>query len=328
MEAATLSPQANNGDVEAGQNGHELLQEAVPEAQITEASDTAPVKSAFDVKSAPSAIAEDAVAKPPILEPPSTPPPAPTPEASKEVAAAATPEPPIKLTPAFTNGNGPASAALSPSTPAQPAHKASDSATPSVSELKTSISKRSSSGVPPLSPASNTASPAPTQPDGVSPSISVKELRKQLSTAADSPTPNPAPRFSNSGSGLTSPNGAVSTPSTSVSGVAPGQKLQKQRSTKDAVTPVVPRRSDHDQRNTTNAAQLLKLGAFKLQPLKDFVAYDELIKLRLEDGIDPTRKEDYLTEEEFAKVMGMSREAYGKMPAWRKTDAKKRTFLF
>lgn len=35
--------------------------------------------------------------------------------------------------------------------------------------------------------------------------------------------------------------------------------------------------------------------------------YDELIKLRLEDGIDPTRKEDYLTEEEFAKVCPLPR---------------------
>lgn len=35
---------------------------------------------------------------------------------------------------------------------------------------------------------------------------------------------------------------------------------------------------------------------------QDFVAYEELVKLRLEDGIDPTHKEDYLTEEEFEKV--------------------------
>lgn len=36
--------------------------------------------------------------------------------------------------------------------------------------------------------------------------------------------------------------------------------------------------------------------------MQDFVVYDELVKLRLEDGIDPTRKQDYLNEEEFQKV--------------------------
>jgi hypothetical protein len=34
------------------------------------------------------------------------------------------------------------------------------------------------------------------------------------------------------------------------------------------------------------------------------VPYDELVGLRLEDGVDPTRKQDYLTEEEFSKVSG------------------------
>lgn len=40
--------------------------------------------------------------------------------------------------------------------------------------------------------------------------------------------------------------------------------------------------TSHDKQNTVNASQLLKLGAFKLQPLVDFIEYTELIKLRLE----------------------------------------------
>lgn len=35
---------------------------------------------------------------------------------------------------------------------------------------------------------------------------------------------------------------------------------------------------------------------------QDFIPYDELVKLRLEDGIDPTQKQDYLNEEDFEKV--------------------------
>jgi hypothetical protein len=56
----------------------------------------------------------------------------------------------------------------------------------------------------------------------------------------------------------------------------------QQRRTTGSVAPAVI--SSHDKQNTVNALQLLKLAAFKLQPLVDFVAYEELIKLRLEVG--------------------------------------------
>lgn len=74
--------------------------------------------------------------------------------------------------------------------------------------------------------------------------------------------------------------------------------------------------------------QLLQLGAFKYQPLKDFLPYDELVKMRLEDGIDATRREDYLSEDEFAKVFGVSRDAFKQMPAWKQVQAKKKSNLF
>ncbi|GFH30156.1 HP domain-containing protein, partial [Haematococcus lacustris] len=60
--------------------------------------------------------------------------------------------------------------------------------------------------------------------------------------------------------------------------------------------------SPHDARNTINAAQLLKQKAFKFQPLKDWFPVEELVKLRLEDGIDPTCKEDYLEDSVFKEV--------------------------
>lgn len=50
------------------------------------------------------------------------------------------------------------------------------------------------------------------------------------------------------------------------------------------------RLSEHDRINTTNAVELLQSGAFKLVPGKDVLPYDRLITLRLEDGIDVTRK--------------------------------------
>lgn len=84
----------------------------------------------------------------------------------------------------------------------------------------------------------------------------------------------------------------------------------------------------HDKQNTVNAFQLLKLGAFKLQPLVDFIAYDDLVKLRLEDGIDPTRREDYLSDEAFATVFGMERDSFKALPAWKKQQKKKELNLF
>lgn len=86
--------------------------------------------------------------------------------------------------------------------------------------------------------------------------------------------------------------------------------------------------SEHDTANTANVALLLKQGTFKYQPLQDFLPYDDLLTMRLEDGIDVTRKEDYLSEEEFTKVFGMNREAFLKTPAWKRQQAKKKVSLF
>jgi hypothetical protein len=52
----------------------------------------------------------------------------------------------------------------------------------------------------------------------------------------------------------------------------------------------LPLLSEHDKVNTTNVAELLRTAEFKLVPGIDRVPYDELIKLRLEDGVDVTRK--------------------------------------
>ncbi|GLC37864.1 hypothetical protein PLESTB_001484200 [Pleodorina starrii] len=86
--------------------------------------------------------------------------------------------------------------------------------------------------------------------------------------------------------------------------------------------------STHDTKNTINVSQLLKAGAFKMQPLKDFVPYEELQRLRVEDGIDATRKEDYLSDTDFQTVFGMDRDAFKKLPSWKQAQAKKKANLF
>lgn len=86
--------------------------------------------------------------------------------------------------------------------------------------------------------------------------------------------------------------------------------------------------SEHDTANTANVAQLLKQGTFKYQPLQDFLPYDDLKSMRLEDGIDVTRKEDYLSDEDFKSVFKMTKESYATLPAWKRTQAKKSVLLF
>lgn len=48
--------------------------------------------------------------------------------------------------------------------------------------------------------------------------------------------------------------------------------------------------SEHDKVNTTNVAALLASAEFKLVPGQDVLPYEQLMTLRLEDGIDVTRK--------------------------------------
>ena len=56
-------------------------------------------------------------------------------------------------------------------------------------------------------------------------------------------------------------------------------------------------------------------------------SYGEL-KNKLPQGVDPTRKEDYLTPEEFQKTFGKTREEFAAFPAWKKIREKKRLGLF
>ncbi|WIA32227.1 hypothetical protein OEZ86_003075 [Tetradesmus obliquus] len=90
----------------------------------------------------------------------------------------------------------------------------------------------------------------------------------------------------------------------------------------------LPLLSEHDKVNTVNVAALLATAEFKLVPGIDRVPYEELIKLRLEDGVDVTRKEEYLSDADFKMHLGVDREAFEKLPQWKKLQLKKGKMLF
>uniref|UniRef100_A0A383VYJ2 HP domain-containing protein n=1 Tax=Tetradesmus obliquus TaxID=3088 RepID=A0A383VYJ2_TETOB len=90
----------------------------------------------------------------------------------------------------------------------------------------------------------------------------------------------------------------------------------------------LPLLSEHDKVNTVNVTALLATAEFKLVPGIDRVPYEELIKLRLEDGVDVTRKEEYLSDADFKMHLGVDREAFEKLPQWKKLQLKKGKMLF
>ncbi|XP_047735537.1 supervillin isoform X2 [Hyalella azteca] len=54
----------------------------------------------------------------------------------------------------------------------------------------------------------------------------------------------------------------------------------------------------------------------------------ELSALPAPEGVDPSRLEDYLTDDDFVKVMGKTREEFAGLPQWKQLDLKKKAKLF
>ena len=45
-------------------------------------------------------------------------------------------------------------------------------------------------------------------------------------------------------------------------------------------------------------------------------------------GVDISRKQDYLSQEDFQKAFGMNKEAFEKLKDWKKKDLRKKAGLF
>eukprot|EP00210_Caulerpa_lentillifera_P008831 g8427.t1 len=67
---------------------------------------------------------------------------------------------------------------------------------------------------------------------------------------------------------------------------------------------------------------------FKFKPLVDFFKLEELVDMKSEGGIDVTRKEDYLTEDDFEKAFGITRDKFKEMAFWRQKAQKQQLGLF
>jgi len=56
--------------------------------------------------------------------------------------------------------------------------------------------------------------------------------------------------------------------------------------------------------------------------------YEELKKRPLPTTVDPTLLENYLADAEFQKALNMTKDAFMALPAWKRTDAKKKAGLY
>ncbi|EGC37711.1 hypothetical protein DICPUDRAFT_46298 [Dictyostelium purpureum] len=62
--------------------------------------------------------------------------------------------------------------------------------------------------------------------------------------------------------------------------------------------------------------------------LKEIYSYEELLADPLPAGVDSTKLENYLSDEEFEKVFNMKRSEWEKIPTWKREPIKKSLYLF
>eukprot|EP01127_Copromyxa_protea_P017777 TRINITY_DN5465_c0_g1_i1.p1 TRINITY_DN5465_c0_g1~~TRINITY_DN5465_c0_g1_i1.p1 ORF type:complete len:878 (+),score=230.53 TRINITY_DN5465_c0_g1_i1:150-2636(+) len=62
--------------------------------------------------------------------------------------------------------------------------------------------------------------------------------------------------------------------------------------------------------------------------IRTVYTFAELTAATLPKGVDPTNKEKYLSEEEFASLFGMSKDEYEKKPSWKRETLKKQAGLY
>jgi len=58
------------------------------------------------------------------------------------------------------------------------------------------------------------------------------------------------------------------------------------------------------------------------------IPYSVLTSEELPENVDPSKKEEYLSDSEFQEVMGMDKEEFSLLPGWKKTNLKKSKSLF
>merc|ERR1712087_478499 len=64
------------------------------------------------------------------------------------------------------------------------------------------------------------------------------------------------------------------------------------------------------------------------EPMEYSLPYEELSKTDVPEGVDPTRKEQYLSDADFEKVLGSPRGVFNQMKTWKQQQLKRAAGLF
>ncbi|KAL9652279.1 hypothetical protein ABK040_011939 [Willaertia magna] len=81
--------------------------------------------------------------------------------------------------------------------------------------------------------------------------------------------------------------------------------------------------------NNKNLKELQLLGIDMLKEFnKKTYSYQQLLSENLPVGVDATKLEEYLSNEEFILVFGITRDEFLKLPKWKQEKEKKRVYLF
>jgi len=62
--------------------------------------------------------------------------------------------------------------------------------------------------------------------------------------------------------------------------------------------------------------------------MRDLYTYEELLSDPLPLGVDATKLEDYLADDEFEKMLKMNRATFKKLPIWKRENLKREVYLF
>jgi len=80
-------------------------------------------------------------------------------------------------------------------------------------------------------------------------------------------------------------------------------------------------------RHITGEVQRDAREAFK-DYVQEMYTYEQLTAKVLPKGVDGTKKESYLSDEEFGTIFGMSKDEYSKRPKWKRDELKKQFKLY
>eukprot|EP00892_Ulva_mutabilis_P012906 jgi/Ulvmu1/9989/UM059_0038.1 len=86
--------------------------------------------------------------------------------------------------------------------------------------------------------------------------------------------------------------------------------------------------SDQDPSGSKGTDIKFQPGEVSSESTADVIELEKLKNMKGSDGIDPTIKERYLSDEQFQEVFSMDKAAFAAMPLWKRQDKKKKVGLF